>query len=356
MLPNATCDVVIGWAGLPWYATRLIGRAVDRSPWRMGVVATPGPCDRDEIEGALSVPVRWVRHGSPCTWETLGLDVPKVFCYTGFFYPEFNSLAGEVRRQGGKTISMIDNSYKRTIKQAIGSVIFRCRLRRRIDMVFVPGADGARLMHRFGLDRRDVRVGLYGADPTVFPPGPPLEGRQRDFIYVGQFIERKGIPTLIAAVQDLRASGTGCTLLAVGDGPLKAALKAAEIPVLGFCQPEIVAREMRKTKFLILPSKLDHWGLVVHEAALSACGLILSDGVGSRHDLLRPDNGFVFEAGNPESLAATMRSALTLQSTALEQCCQVSMQLAEQFGPDQWAETFLKAVELLLQSACSAAV
>ena len=40
----------------------------------------------------------------------------------------------------------------------------------------------------------------------------------------------------------------------------------------GFKKPEDVAKSLRSSRFLILPSHEEHWGLVVHEAALSGSG------------------------------------------------------------------------------------
>jgi glycosyltransferase involved in cell wall biosynthesis len=287
-----------------------------------------------------------------------------VFCYTGDFDPVrrwwrrdtvasgFSALAKAVREKGGKTICMIDNNRKRTVRQAVGGAVFRFVLRehRNIDAVFVPGIDGGRLMGQFGFSERKIRKGLYGADPEIFRPGPPLDQRPRDFLFVGQLIERKGIVTLLQAVEKLRAESINCGLAALGSGPMEAAVRSAGIPVLGFCPPDLVAEEMRKTKFLVLPSYEEHWGVVVHEAALSGCGLILSDAIGSRHDLLTAENGFLCKVRDSASLACAMRFALSLKNAELDRCRRVSVDVAADFGPERFAETLRETVETLMRT------
>jgi glycosyltransferase involved in cell wall biosynthesis len=116
-------------------------------------------------------------------------------------------------------------------------------------------------------------------------------------------------------------------------------LESAAIEMHPFAGADEVARLMRETRFLILPSIEDHWGVVVHEAALSGCGLILSRGVGSRLDLLTPRNGFVCESGWP---GPAMRQALEAERGWLAGCYQESLRLACGFGPEQWRQAFWK--------------
>lgn len=358
------CDVVIAWPQLPFYAIRSIRRALAGARWPAALIATPGPCNEVDAERAIPAPIRWVRDGCSCTWETLGVSVPKVFCYTGDFDPVrrwwrrdvvasgFDALARAVRENGGKTICMIDNNCKSSVRQAVGGAVFRFVLRehRNIDAVFVPGIDGFRLMRQFGFSERKIRQGLYGADPGIFRPGPPLDQRPRDFLFAGQLIKRKGIVTLLKAVTELRAESVNYSLAALGSGPMEAALRSAGIPVLGFCPPDTVAEEMRKTKFLVLPSYEEHWGVVVHEAALSGCGLILSDAIGSRHDLLTQENGFLCKVRDSASLASAMRFALSLNKAGLDRCRQVSANAAANFGPEKFAETLRETVETLMST------
>jgi glycosyltransferase involved in cell wall biosynthesis len=58
----------------------------------------------------------------------------------------------------------------------------------------------------------------------------------------------------------------------------------------------------------VLPSVFEPWGLVVNEVMNAAKPVIVSDKIGSGHDLVQPGiNGDVFPAGDVEALAVKMR-------------------------------------------------
>jgi glycosyltransferase involved in cell wall biosynthesis len=275
-------------------------------------------------------------HGK-LSWEQLGIQVPNLFLHTGWAYANFCALAREVKSHGGTVVCMVDNTRKRNLRQAIGKHVFRWVYRPYIDGVLVPGESGKELMAYFGMPDASVHAGMYGADPEIFQPGPPLMERQYDFLFAGQFIARKGIAGLSRAVRELRADAREFKIAAIGDGPMREDLESAAIKIHPFAGAEGVASLMRDARFLVLPSTEDHWGVVVHEAALSGCGLILSRGVGSRMDLLTPRNGFVCRAGRP---GQAMRQALNADEEWLVSCYKESLALARSFGPESWRQAF----------------
>ena len=57
--------------------------------------------------------------------------------------------------------------------------------------------------------------------------------------------------------------------------------------------------------FFILPSIREHWGLVVHEASLSGCFLLLSNNVGSIEEFSNKKNSKIF---NPKSIVSIQKS------------------------------------------------
>ena len=132
----------------------------------------------------------------------LGLPVPQWFFVSGWSNPRFTLLTQEARQAGACIILMADNRRMHNIRQAIGSFVFRMKLRRLFDYVFVPGISGTDLMRFFGVPEHRIRSGLYGADPQVFSAGPSISTRERDFLFVGRFIEVKGLRDLIRSVTD----------------------------------------------------------------------------------------------------------------------------------------------------------
>lgn len=327
--------VAVAWQGLPHYAARLLRRVAEKRD--LSILGTPGPQMRAEILRILGQEVTWLGGSRNATWKSLGLPVPRWFFVAGWSNPQFNLLAREAREAGACIIVMADNRCKHNLRQAIGSIIFRMKWQPLFDYAFVPGAAAKDLMRFYGVPEHRIRTGLYGADPQVFSAGPPLWVRERDFLFVGQFIARKGLRELMESVASLRRAGVRFTVAALGAGQLEGALRTAGITVLPFGEASYVAQEMRKSRFLVLPSLEDNWGVVVHEAACSGCGLILSDGVGAARDLLTADNGLLCRQGDARSLSHAMTTALQIPAGQLARCENSSLYVASCFGPDHFA-------------------
>jgi glycosyltransferase involved in cell wall biosynthesis len=100
----------------------------------------------------------------------------------------------------------------------------------------------------------------------------------------------------------------------------------------------------RASRFLVLPSHEDHWGVVVHEAARSGCGLLLSNNVGARDDLANEVNSFCFPPRQPEALAAAILRAASLDDGRLRGVYHESLALAYRFGPGLFADAVVRAI------------
>ncbi len=61
----------------------------------------------------------------------------------------------------------------------------------------------------------------------------------------------------------------------------------------------------------MLPSESEPFGVVVNEAMLCGCAVVVSDRVGAGFDLVREgETGFVFPAGDVANLAAVLQVAM----------------------------------------------
>src|SRR5262249_8002860 len=234
-------------------------------------------------ERALGQPIHWVDADKSHTWSSLGLDVPRIYFQSGWAYPAFSALGAEVKRAGGLVFGMSDANWRGDFRQMVpGPIAFRLRHRHRFDAMLVPGRQGLRLMRWFGLPPDRIRCGMLGADPGLFGAGKPLAERPPTFLFVGRFIALKGVLDLAEAFQRIADRHPAWRLSIIGGGEQRNLIPRHErILVEDFVQPEQLADRFRQTRFLILPSRSEAWGLVVHEAALSGCGLVLSDRIGS---------------------------------------------------------------------------
>jgi glycosyltransferase involved in cell wall biosynthesis len=336
--------IAIAWNGLPFYAACLIRAGIEKVGEPVTVIGSKPDVPIAGMEEVLGQKIHWMDSSQPCTWSSLNLAIPEIFFHTGWSYLGFNELAEEVRRAGGKVVSMVDNCWKNSIRQWIGAIIFRLKYKKCFSAVWVPGRSGQKLCRFLGMPEHRVYQGMYGADPTIFSPGVSLSKRPKQFLFVGQFIHRKGLDILVEAFQQFQTEFPDWKLYVIGRGSLEPLLKSAGIVVQDFQQPPQVAQIMQKSRALILPSYEEHWGLVVHEAALCGCSLILSDQVGSSWDLIGDNNGHTFRSGSSNALYRAMVRCHASTESELHLALNDSLQLSSKFSPRIWAETFINII------------
>jgi glycosyltransferase involved in cell wall biosynthesis len=132
-------------------------------------------------------------------------------------------------------------------------------------------------------------------------------------LFVGRFINVKGLPDLLAAFKDLAA--TQAHLVLVGEGPYSGLLKefvaAHHLERVHFVGPksyEEIPAYYALADVFVLPSTAEAWAVVVNEAMNFGLPVIASEQVGAAHDLVEEGvNGCRFEAGDTAALTALMR-------------------------------------------------
>ena len=344
-------SIAFSWNGLPQYAARQVRYALDSLGEDCAVIGSKPAVPVKGMEQALRRPIHWIDADKPASWAELGLDVPQFFFQSGWAYPGFSALGAEVKRQGGWVIGVSDANWRRDFRQLVlGALAFRLKYGRYFDAMLVPGRQGQRLMRWFGVPNSRIRCGMYGADPAIFSGGPDLASRPPVFLFTGQFIQRKEVIGLAHAFLRFAARHKEWRLHLVGGGPQRDFIpNDPRILVEDFVQPEQLAKRYHGARFFVLPSRVEAWGLVVHEAALCGCGLVLSDKIGSADDLCTRVNGVRFRAGDAGSLEDALEEAAGFGEPALRAAEAESRRLAAQFGPDRFAREAVRLVRDLSQ-------
>jgi glycosyltransferase involved in cell wall biosynthesis len=137
-------------------------------------------------------------------------------------------------------------------------------------------------------------------------------------LYVGQFIERKGVRLLLDAAARLQQSGCEFSLLLVGSGREKQALEQ-RAKVLGLKNvhfrpsqtPDKMPSIYRSADVLVFPTLEDVWGLVANEAILSGIPVLCSKYAGCAAELFPPEN--VFSPGDLNEFTEKLREAISGQ-------------------------------------------
>lgn len=338
--------LAVAWSGLPPYGLNAIRALVARFGVEPIVLGTTPDVSYDAIEKVAGVPVHWIDPANTSiNWTYFATKVPDVFLVSGWATPAFNELGRQVRENGGAVIVMVDNRWRGDLRQCVAPLVFNTKYRNWFQAAIVPGKSARRFVRYLGLPDSAIYEGLYGGNPNIFVPGPPLFDRPRRFLFVGRFEERKGIQELADAWRAIQPQLPDWELHAVGEGALRPLLENAPNVVLHpFKQLTDLADCYGQARFLVLPSREDHWGVVVHEAARCGCGLLLSENVGARDDLANRVNSFLFPPSRPSDIANAMLRAAQLGESQLRGVYHESLALAYRFGPSAFADAVHRAV------------
>jgi glycosyltransferase involved in cell wall biosynthesis len=334
-------NIVISWNELPLYGARLISSGISGSEFSVSVVATRPSIPIKGMDELLGDKLRWIVKAGVKSWDEIGLPIPDLFFQAGWYIDSFIRLGNEVRAKGGKVILLSDNCWRNTPRQWAGAIKYRLLYSRQFWGVWVPGKSGVKLMRTFGVPRAQIFDGLYGSDPEVFAAGPRLSERPKQFIFVGRLVSDKAVPEVAHAFGAFRRKFPDWSLVVYGNGPCVKYFEGLPgVNVRSFAQPTEVADAMRNSRFLVLPSRVDHWPLVVSEASLSGCGLVLSDCVGNAPEFMAETAGFVCRAGSVSSLIAALSRAAELEGHSLDNIGLTARKLGLRYTPEGWAGRF----------------
>jgi glycosyltransferase involved in cell wall biosynthesis len=180
---------------------------------------------------------------------------------------------------------------------------------------------------------------MLGADPALFNGGGRLSQRPKTLLFVGQLNPNKNVLGLVNAFRRFVIDHAEWQLQICGAGSHRALLPSLpNMHIADFVQPSELARKLKEARCLVLPSFRERWGVVVHEAALCGCALALSSSVGAIDDLARPENSVIFPARDETAIEAALRELAAWDGARWERAESISRQLAQQFGPQPFAD------------------
>jgi glycosyltransferase involved in cell wall biosynthesis len=149
-----------------------------------------------------------------------------------------------------------------------------------------------------------------------------------------------------------KAGVEGSFLVFAGDGPLRHDLEAEarslgvanSVRFLGFVNQSNLPAVYRSCDLLVLPSEYEAFGLVVNEAMLCGCPVIVSDRVGARLDLvLEGKTGFIFPVYNLEILAVLLRENL-VRPERLNHIAYAAQERMNGWSPERNGDGLVRAI------------
>lgn len=178
----------------------------------------------------------------------------------------------------------------------------------RFDRVVVFSELQAEVLARLGVPERRLAVIPNGVDPERWAPAPPggespellglrqRFGGQRVFLYMGRIATEKNVEALLRAWRLVQPAG--CTLVVVGDGPVRQSLMqtyGSEIGVhwWGY-EPDQAKRLalLQLAEVFLLPSLVEGLSLALLEAMASGTACVATD-AGADGEVLEGGAGIV---------------------------------------------------------------
>jgi len=338
--------VVISWNELPKYAAYPISEIIKKNP-KIEIVSIKSKLPINNLDKILNKKIHWIKDHK-LEWADIGLKIPDIYFQAGWYKKSFSSLGQEVKKNGGKVVLLSDNSYKNNLRQKIGSIFYRIKYLNYFNATWVPGYLGAKLMKSFGVPKKEIFQGLYCSNQNLFKKGKTIKKRQKFFLFVGQLIKGKGLIELLSSFKIFLKTNKNWKLVIVGKGPLRKLIpKHRNIKYLGFQKPQEIAKLMQKSRFLVLPTHLDQWPLVVNEATLSGCGLIITDVVGNIPEFSNSKNTILCKASSKESLLASFKKASELSEKKLDIMYNESLRLSSKYVINNWVKNYYNIIKFL---------
>ena len=235
------------------------------------------------------------------------------------------------------TILTMDNHWDGSLKQHIWRFISKYKLINVFSNIWVPGKPQEKYAIKLGFRKQQILKGFYVANNKNFKDvNYKVEHK---FVYVGRYINHKGIKDLWQAFTKIKEEKpNNWKLECFGTGELWDKKTVHEdIIHNGFVQPTDFRKKISGGVF-VLPSHFEPWGVVVHEFALSGFPMIISDKVGAATEFTNSKNGIIFESNNVTSLINAMKTMINYSDEKLMNLSKNSVDLSDRITNEKWAD------------------
>jgi glycosyltransferase involved in cell wall biosynthesis len=232
----------------------------------------------------------------------------------------------------------------------------------RFDSYVTYGTAAREQIIHYGANPEKIVVGCNTVDVGWFTKrsGKIREGEikemkkkypSKNILYVGDFIERKGVINLIKSFEKLNMKDVG--LILVGNGKEKDEyykyIKEHNIDNIffeGFVQKEELVKYYKLADVFVLPSLNEVWGLVVNEAMACSLPVICSKVAGAGKDLIKEGiNGYLFDPFNINDLTDKLK-AILYNDENKKVMGENSLVIIRDKTPESFAKKLLEAVEI----------
>lgn len=270
---------------------------------------------------------------------------PQVVLICGWEIQPYRHVALKLSGRALRVLYM-DNQWLATPKQYLGVATSRLYIHPYFDIAFLPGRNQEVFATKLGFGAGQIWRGACSCDYDRFAGAATAvneEARRLSFVFVGRLVSEKGVDTLAEAYAGYRsASPNPWGLEIYGTGPMAGLFDGAEgVALKGFVQPRDLAGILSTAGCLVIPSRFEPWGAVIHEATASRLPVICTNRCGAAPHLVEDGaNGYVIEPGNPRMLTRALLRISEVDQGELAEMRIVSERLAGRYTPKLWAKNF----------------
>jgi phosphatidylinositol alpha-mannosyltransferase len=200
-----------------------------------------------------------------------------------------------------------DRRVPNGIANLLGARHVLSRLQVRIAVSEAAAATGRRW---FGGDYRIIPNGVHVNPARAAVAAPKQLGDRLRILFVGQPVERKGLPVLLRAFERLR-DHIPAELVLIGPSREQLPLMMSDprgVRALGTLDDDVKRRELELADVLCAPSLGgESFGMVLTEAFASSTAVVASDIPGYRDIVRAGVNGVLVRPADPQALSSALR-------------------------------------------------
>lgn len=279
--------------------------------------------------------------------------LPSIIVVSGWMDKEYLTVAKQLRIEGSIVVCAFDGIWTGTLRQRV-TTLLGCigYFSQFFSHAWVAGFYQFEYARRLGFEKKKIVYDLYSADLNLFKSAykDNLDEKRAKyphrFLFVGRLEPIKGLDVLLKAWTALGAQRLDWDLHIVGNGSLKAEFESApSVVIKDFMQPAQLMQEVADAGVLILSSRGEPWGVVVHEFAAAGLPLIVSDVVGAASTfLISGMNGYSYSNNNVQALTHRIRQIIGMTDQEILIMSANSHFLSQRITPETSAENILSIV------------